>query len=105
MAPSRHDWKIVDWDVKPQHNQPTTQKSPPLKQIFGSTSGCTSLLQVIINISKGCTSLLQAIIYLKIYNIQKYIALATELILVWLDGTVHRSFTMVRDRVRRFLSK
>ena len=23
MAPSRHDWKIVDWDVKPQHNQPT----------------------------------------------------------------------------------
>ena len=25
MAPSRHDWKIVDWDVKPQHNQPTTQ--------------------------------------------------------------------------------
>ena len=25
MAPSRHDWKIVDWDVKPQHNQPTFQ--------------------------------------------------------------------------------
>ena len=24
-APSRHDWKIVDWDVKPQHNQPTPQ--------------------------------------------------------------------------------
>ena len=23
MAPFRHDWKIVDWDVKPQHNQPT----------------------------------------------------------------------------------
>ena len=23
MAPSRHDWKFVDWDVKPQHNQPT----------------------------------------------------------------------------------
>ena len=23
MAPSRHDWKIVDWDVKPQHNQRT----------------------------------------------------------------------------------
>ena len=21
-APSRHDWKIVDRDVKPQHNQP-----------------------------------------------------------------------------------
>ena len=24
MAPSRHDWKIVDWDVKPQHNQSFT---------------------------------------------------------------------------------
>ena len=24
MAPSRHDWKIVDWDVKPQH-KPTNQ--------------------------------------------------------------------------------
>ena len=21
VAPSRHDWKIVDWDVKPQHRQ------------------------------------------------------------------------------------
>ena len=21
FPPSRHDWKIVDWDVKPQHNQ------------------------------------------------------------------------------------
>ena len=27
MAPSRHDWKIVDWDVKPQHNQPTNNYS------------------------------------------------------------------------------
>ena len=27
MAPSRYDWKIVDWDVKPQHNQPTNQSS------------------------------------------------------------------------------
>ena len=27
MAPSRHDWKIVDWDVKPQHNQPTNPDS------------------------------------------------------------------------------
>ena len=26
MAPSRHDWKIVDWDVKPQHNQPKPLK-------------------------------------------------------------------------------
>ena len=27
VAPSRHDWKIVDWDVKPQHKQ--TNKSWP----------------------------------------------------------------------------
>ena len=27
MAPSRYDWKIVDWDVKPQHNQPTKKKN------------------------------------------------------------------------------
>ena len=26
MAPSRHDWKIVDWDVNLQHNQPTNKK-------------------------------------------------------------------------------
>ena len=25
MAPSRHDWKIVDRDVKPQHNQPKSK--------------------------------------------------------------------------------
>ena len=30
MAPSRHDWKIVDWDVKPQHNQPTLFSGLPV---------------------------------------------------------------------------
>ena len=36
MAPSRHDWKIVDWDVKPQHNQPTniSIKSRKLNILF-----------------------------------------------------------------------
>ena len=23
MAPSRHDWKIADWDIKPQYEQTT----------------------------------------------------------------------------------
>ena len=37
--PSRHDWKIVDWDVKPQHNQPTsvyfeTEYLPPDVKVF-----------------------------------------------------------------------
>ena len=31
MAPSRHDWKIVDWDVKPQHNQPTNMSRAWIK--------------------------------------------------------------------------
>ena len=31
MAPSQHDWKIVDWDVKPQHNQPTVITDPTKK--------------------------------------------------------------------------
>ena len=30
MAPSRYDWKIVDWDVKPQHNQPTNLEQDTL---------------------------------------------------------------------------
>ena len=29
MAPSRYDWKIVDWDVKPQHNQPNHTETWP----------------------------------------------------------------------------
>ena len=34
MAPSRYDWKIVDWDVKPQHNQPSNrQKSSGPNQL------------------------------------------------------------------------
>ena len=27
VAPSRHDWKIVDWDVNPQHKQTNKQAS------------------------------------------------------------------------------
>ena len=41
MAPSRHDWKIVDWDVKPQHNQPTLPLShrAPLWTMDGQMDG------------------------------------------------------------------
>ena len=34
MAPSRYDWKIVDWDVKPQHNQPNPSSHIPREQTF-----------------------------------------------------------------------
>ena len=40
MAPSRYDWKIVDWDVKPQHNQPT---------LFSLLSSLTKVCTVILN--------------------------------------------------------
>ena len=26
LEPSRHDWKIVDWDLKPQHKQKNKKK-------------------------------------------------------------------------------
>ena len=29
VAPSRHDWKIVNWDVKPQHKQTNKVKRKP----------------------------------------------------------------------------
>ena len=38
MAPSRYDWKIVDWDVKPQHNQPTTVAVKPKVTAFKTPS-------------------------------------------------------------------
>ena len=38
VAPSRHDWKIVDWDVKPQHNQPINPVENP-QDIFFSWRG------------------------------------------------------------------
>ena len=34
MAPSRHDWKIVDWDVKPQHNQQTIKHCDETKTSY-----------------------------------------------------------------------
>ena len=42
MAPSRHDWKIVDRDVKPQHNQPTLRRDSDFShQKQGATSGAS----------------------------------------------------------------
>ena len=33
VAPSRHDWKIVDWDGKPQHKQTNIQA---MNQVFSA---------------------------------------------------------------------
>ena len=41
MAPSWHDWNIVDWDVKPQHNQPTTMAWSVTVKPHPSTHTCT----------------------------------------------------------------
>ena len=46
MAPSRHDWKVVDWDVKPQHKQtiePCHEKTNILvSDLVRHKSGCTA---------------------------------------------------------------
>ena len=39
MAPSRHDWKIVDWDIKPQHNQPTNFPTSHFPLLISTTTG------------------------------------------------------------------
>ena len=44
IAPSRHDWKIVDWDVKPQHNQPTVHMTYVCPFIFTIMAYDTSSL-------------------------------------------------------------
>ena len=48
MAPSRHDWKIVDWDVKPQHNQPYL-----LSQFMGFGLACILERNLMVVLS-GC---------------------------------------------------
>ena len=42
MAPSRYDWKIVDWDVKPQYNQPTI-----FYVIYLNVHGNTLMLKIV----------------------------------------------------------
>ena len=64
MAPSRYDWKIVDWDVKPQHNQPTIaifphtfwKKYPESNRflLFDSIEKSLYFLKV-SNVSKMCS--------------------------------------------------
>ena len=63
VAPSRHDWKIVDWDVKPQHKQTnkifkvTVRLNPPKlsQKVFvymlshGPLDGMLPNLQAYIN--------------------------------------------------------
>ena len=46
MAPSRHDWKVVDWDVMPQHkqtNEPCHEKTNVLvSDLVRHKPGCTA---------------------------------------------------------------
>ena len=40
VAPSRHDWKIVDWDIKPQHKQTNKYRIPfTLYWVYSVRSG------------------------------------------------------------------
>ena len=53
MAPSRHDWKIVDWDVKPQHNQ--------IKHILFVTVAHTSWVELDRNVDESYIYLIKQI--------------------------------------------
>ena len=62
MDPSRHDWKIVDWDVKPQHNQKYHMAKCIILyfQVFFGTMQARNALSansVGINCSTGMSSL------------------------------------------------
>ena len=47
MAPSRHDSKIVDWDVKPQPKQTNKKKSDDAHKLdFLTTKDFNRLLQI-----------------------------------------------------------
>ena len=48
MAPSRYDWKIVDWDVKPQHNQMCAQRR--LRSAWASTQSDQSPAKTLISL-------------------------------------------------------
>ena len=55
MAPSRHDWKIVDWDVKPQHNQPIKHNSWLSGRVSDSGArgpGFETYLRPVVSLSK-----------------------------------------------------
>ena len=41
VAPSRHDWKIVDWDIKPQH-----KPKPNLTEVSEQPRGGTPAFNV-----------------------------------------------------------
>ena len=57
MAPSRHDWKIVDWDVKPQHNQPTniclSAKFHPAGTVLPLSSAACNVTPIIVHKCAG----------------------------------------------------
>ena len=58
VAPSRHDWKIVDWDVKPQHKQTKQTKSEIFsweryKLYFSQSEMLTSNVQLGYVLTRG----------------------------------------------------
>ena len=70
MAPSRHDWKIVDWDVKPQHNQPTNNRHCHITDILTPTFLCEDCYsEEYFSICHNCRSWSQL---LKILPVEKY---------------------------------
>ena len=52
MAPSRHDWKIVDWDVKPQHNQPIILQLIQFTQLILQLIQLTQIILQLIQLNQ-----------------------------------------------------
>ena len=50
VAPSRHDWKIVDWDVKPQHKQTNIFLATETMQKVNNVSDPLTTYKIILNI-------------------------------------------------------
>ena len=59
MAPSRHDWKIVDWDVKPQHNQPT--KAHPRSLISAFVVHCLDSVMSLVSVAEISSLMLSSV--------------------------------------------
>ena len=92
MAPSRHDWKIVDWDVKPQHNQPTYNFEVLMHSEFCISSASTSWTFTIIMwfITPPCSLSISCAVSLTVF-IYRFLARQGELL---------QSPLVIRVRVR-----
>ena len=66
VAPSRHDWKIVDWDVKPQHKQTSYVLMICFNKPIRDHQTCKKIK---FHIFRFCPTF--DMLYLNVYHVQK----------------------------------